>query len=113
MAEAVKAIGMSETTRPITVGLFVVGLFFAAWAVVAAVAISSATYSPPEMGADIFGRRSRIEAVPTASRCILEAAADSGRLGGEQALAAPSPGSRLSKRAVAPQAKNALASFGA
>ena len=77
MAKAVKAIGMGEMTRPITVGLFVVGMFFAAWAVVAAVAISSATYSPPEMGADIFGRRSRVEAVPTASRCILEAAAGS------------------------------------
>ena len=64
-------------TRPITIGLFVVGLFFAAWALLAAVAISSTTYSPPGMGADIFGRRSSVEAVPTASRCVLEAAADS------------------------------------
>jgi hypothetical protein len=60
--------------KPITVGVFVVGLLFAAWAVVAAVAISSATYSPPEMGADIFSRRPSAEAVSATSRCVLEAA---------------------------------------
>jgi hypothetical protein len=68
---------MSETKTPITVGLVVVGLFFAAWALVVAVAISSATHSPPEMGADIFSRRSQAEAVPATARCVLEAAADS------------------------------------
>ena len=61
-------------TKPITVGLFFGGLFFGAWALVAAVAISSATFSPPEMGADIFSPRSRVAAVPTALRCVPDAA---------------------------------------
>jgi hypothetical protein len=61
-------------TKPITVGLFVVGLFFATWALVAAVVISSATYSPPEMGADIFSRRSRVAAVPAALPCVPDTA---------------------------------------
>jgi hypothetical protein len=74
MEKGVKAVGMSEMTKPITVGLFFGGLFLGAWAVVAAVAISSATYSPPEMGADIFSHRSRFAAVPTALRCVPDTA---------------------------------------
>jgi hypothetical protein len=65
---------MSEMTKPITVGLFVVGLFLGAWALVAAVAISSATFSPPEMGDDIFNHRSRVAAVPAALGCVSDIA---------------------------------------
>jgi hypothetical protein len=74
MEKGEKSLDMSETTKPITVGMFVVGLFLGVWALVVAVTISSATFSPPEMGADIFSGRPRVVAIPAPLRCGSEIA---------------------------------------